>query len=77
MAIEVTAHGRVAVVTVNRPEVLNALSSELLEELLRARLALFQADEDILAARLIDPHLHHVAILVLGHRALPRTGTLL
>jgi enoyl-CoA hydratase len=35
-SIDVSMHGRVAVVTVNRPEVLNALSSELLEELLEA-----------------------------------------
>ena len=35
-SIDVSTHGRVSVVTVNRPAVLNALSSELLEELLAA-----------------------------------------
>jgi enoyl-CoA hydratase len=44
MSIDVSMHGRVAVVTVNRPEVLNALSSELLEELLAAFRGL--ADDD-------------------------------
>jgi len=44
MSIDVSMHGRVAVVTVNRPEVLNALSSELLAELLAAFRGL--ADDD-------------------------------
>ena len=34
MSIDLRLDDRVAVVTVNRPEVLNALSSELLDELL-------------------------------------------
>ena len=45
MSIDVSMHGRVAVVTVNRPEVLNALSSELLEELLAAFRGLADDDE--------------------------------
>ena len=44
-SIDVSMHGRVAVVTVNRPEVLNALSSELLEELLAAFRGLADDDE--------------------------------
>ena len=34
MSIDVQREGRVALVTINRPDVLNALSSALLEELL-------------------------------------------
>ena len=45
MSIDVSTHGRVAVVTVNRPEVLNALSTELLEELLAAFRGLADDDE--------------------------------
>ena len=45
MSIDVSMHGRVAVVTVNRPEVLNALSTELLEELLAAFRGLADDDE--------------------------------
>jgi len=45
MSIDVSMQGRVAVVTVNRPEVLNALSSELLEELLAAFRGLADDDE--------------------------------
>jgi enoyl-CoA hydratase len=44
-SIDVSLHGRVAVVTVNRPAVLNALSSELLEELLAAFRGLADDDE--------------------------------
>ena len=44
-SIDVSTHGRVSVVTVNRPEVLNALSSELLEELLAAFRGLADDDE--------------------------------
>ena len=45
MSIDVSMHGRVAVVTVNRPEVLNALSTELLAELLAAFRGLADDDE--------------------------------
>jgi enoyl-CoA hydratase len=45
MSIDVSMQGRVAVVTVNRPEVLNALSSDLLEELLAAFRGLADDDE--------------------------------
>jgi enoyl-CoA hydratase len=46
MSIEVTREGRVALITINRPDVLNALSTEILREL-ESELADLARDDDV------------------------------